>query len=146
MKKVQMLEYISGGRHDGTAWPPAGAALLVPDWEADDLIRGRLARPWPPEWDPTEPEPDAMPEEPAAETPIPVVPPEVSPLAGASEVAADPVQPEPEPEPEPEMPEAPRPSAPKAEWVAHAVACGAGEDEANGMSKAELMEQYGGRA
>jgi hypothetical protein len=40
----------------------------------------------------------------------------------------------------------PRPAAPKPEWVAFAVASGAAEDEANAMSKAELMERYGGRA
>ena len=53
--------------------------------------------------------------------------------------------PEPEPEaekiPEPEaVPEHPPVSAPKAEWVDHAVAAGADRDEAEAMTKADLVE------
>lgn len=129
--KVQMLEYVSGGRHDGTVWPPAGGALMVPDWEARDLYLGRLARPWPF----GDPEPEtAVAEADQEHVAVPVAPPEVSPVAEASETAV------------PAGGDAPRPSAPKAEWVAWAVKCGVSEDAANGMSKAELMEKYGARA
>lgn len=38
---------------------------------------------------------------------------------------------------------APAKSAAKADWVAHAVAQGANEDEAEAMSKADLVEAYG---
>ena len=137
MKKVQMLEYVSGGRWDGTVWPPAGGALMVPDWEADDLIRGRLARLWPwPEEEAAEPEPVPDPME-----PVPVAPPQVSPLAEASAVGVPALA-------EQDIPGegAPKPSAPKGDWVAWAVSCGVSDDEANSMSKAELMERYGGRA
>lgn len=38
-----MIVGVTGGRHDGTEWPPAGGKIDVPDWEADDLIAGNLA-------------------------------------------------------------------------------------------------------
>lgn len=39
-RKVRMVVGVSGYRHDGEKWPPVGSELTVPDWEADDLIRG----------------------------------------------------------------------------------------------------------
>src|SRR5215831_13386439 len=40
MTWVRMKDHISGGRHDGRDWPPANGTIDVPDWEAQDLIRG----------------------------------------------------------------------------------------------------------
>jgi hypothetical protein len=43
---VRMLDYISGGRHDGREWPDpyrGDAVIEVPDWEGEDLIRAHLA-------------------------------------------------------------------------------------------------------
>jgi hypothetical protein len=111
--------------------------LTVDDWEADHLIAGDLARPWPgaPDPDP-EPEPDPVPEaEPPAQEDY------FRPI-GAPDPASEPA---PEPAPEPE-PDAPKPVQPKADWVAWAVAHGASEQEANEATKAQLMEQYGDRA
>jgi hypothetical protein len=48
MPVVRMLQYISGGRHDGRDWPDpqrGDGEIEVPDWEAQDLIAGRLAVP-----------------------------------------------------------------------------------------------------
>ncbi|MFE3197169.1 hypothetical protein [Embleya sp. NPDC059237] len=42
--------------------------------------------------------------------------------------------------------ERPAPSAPKAAWVGWAVACGADPETADGMTKADLIEKYGGAA
>lgn len=39
-RKVRMITGQSGYRHDGRPWPPMGAEIDVPAWEADDLIRG----------------------------------------------------------------------------------------------------------
>jgi hypothetical protein len=120
-RKVQMLHYISGGRHDGRDWPAAGEPLTVPEWEAQDLFLAQLARPWPGGDEP--------------ETAAPVPEPEPAPV------------PEPAAGPEAEgQGEAPRPAAPKQDWVDWAVAHGAGEDEANAATKQQLMEAYGERA
>src|SRR5690242_3730071 len=35
-----MMVGVSGTRHDGTSWPPAGEILDCPEWEARDLIAG----------------------------------------------------------------------------------------------------------
>lgn len=45
--KVRMVTPISGGRGDGTAWPPAGGVLEVDAEEGADLCRARLAVPVP---------------------------------------------------------------------------------------------------
>jgi hypothetical protein len=42
-----------------------------------------------------------------------------------------------------DTPEAPAQSALKGDWVDHAVASGADRDEAEAMTKAELVERYG---
>lgn len=47
--------------------------------------------------------------------------------------------------PEPNVPpEPPAQSAPKADWVNHAVASGATEAEAEALTKADLVTRYGG--
>lgn len=43
--KVKMLVGISGGRGDGTAWPPRGGEIEVDDGEGADLCRAQLAVP-----------------------------------------------------------------------------------------------------
>jgi hypothetical protein len=45
--RVRMLVGISGGRGDGTAWPPAGGELTVDVAEGTALCRGGLAVPVP---------------------------------------------------------------------------------------------------
>lgn len=40
MAKVRMIVGVSGTRHDGEPWPPAGETLECPEWEAQDLING----------------------------------------------------------------------------------------------------------
>ena len=124
MRWVRMAETLSGGGPGGRDWRdyPAGASLEVEDWEAEDLIRIRLAVP-----DPeggkgvtAAPEPGAA--APAAESEpgagAPAAAPEdgtgVSPLAQASPLAevsgtAAGVLPAPEPEPEPPPPLPPEP-------------------------------------
>lgn len=119
MATVQMLETISGSHASGQPWPVAGQVAELDDWEAEHLIRGgmaRAARDVPPE---PEPEPH-------------------------DEVQD--VQ-EPEPAPSGEVPvSTPKAIQPKSDWVAWAVVNGLSEDDANQLTKAELMEQYGARA
>jgi len=117
--QVQMLETISGSHASGQPWPVAGEIAELDDWEAEHVIRGGMARPVDA---PVEPEVPAGPEVP--EEPLPE-----------------------EPAPSGEIPVAP-PKAiqPKADWVAWAVVNGLPEDDANALTKAELMEQYGARA
>ena len=43
--KVRMVTGISGGRGDGTPWPPPGDTLTVDDDEGRHLIQARLAVP-----------------------------------------------------------------------------------------------------
>jgi hypothetical protein len=98
-----MVVHISGGRHDGRPWPVLGppdwGLIDVPDWEAEDLIRGGNA--FAAEDPNPEPAPPAetwrplvdVPEQPAAA----VAPPQVSPLAevyGAAEVGGTAPEPE----------------------------------------------------
>jgi len=136
-RKMQMTATISGTRGNGEAWPPAGSPLVVDDWEADHLMAGDLARPWP---GAPEPEPETEPE---------AAPPQdyFRPI-GAPDPATEPA---PEPVPEAGIPPeaadggAPKPVQPKADWVAWAVAHGASEQEANEATKAQLMELYGDR-
>lgn len=134
-RKIQMLAHISGYRPGGQPWPMPGEPLVAEDWEAEHLIRGQMARDWPYE-EPPSPEPPA-PQEPAPQEPAPAE-------GGAYGYAATTVQ---HYAPVVEVPvSAPKPVAPKADWVAWAVANGADEHEASASTKADLMEQYGDRA
>jgi hypothetical protein len=120
MATVQMLVTISGSHASGNPWPPAGGTIELDDWESDHLILGEMARPV---GDVPPPEP-----EPEPETPEPVSEGE-------------------EPAPSGEVPtSAPKGIQPKADWVAWAMVNGLTEDEANQLTKAELMEQFGARA
>lgn len=128
MTNVQMLVHITGGRADGTVWPHVGhdKPLKVSKAEAEDLYLAQLARPWP-----GGEEDQAV--EAAAEAPQAEPEPETEP------------EPEPEPGPEEVAGSAPRPAAPKSDWVDWAVAHGVPEGEANAYTKQQLMERYGDR-
>ena len=132
--RVRMIIGISGGRHDGREWPAAGHEIDVPDHEGDDLIRARHAI-------------YVGPSEAPGGTAVPPVTSESSPTsAGPSwedehdrlEAVADGTE---EPEPVPE----PKPGDLRQAWVDYAVSQGATEDQANGMTKVDLMSRYGGR-
>jgi len=146
MRKVQMLAGISGTRASGEPWPAAGYALVVEDWEAEHLYRGQMARPWPGGDDtPAEHAPAAH--KPAEHKPAEHKA-EHKPAEHAAHAAhahaADPAKAE--PVHAVTAAEAPKPAAPKADWVEWAMANGASEDEANMATKAQLMEAYGERA
>jgi hypothetical protein len=173
MARVRMLLYISGGRWDGRDWPPANETIEVPDWEAADLTRGRLAvyadddhalpvRPAEP-GQASEPEPE--PEQASEPGPVPEMDPGTlaSPAdtaAGASappagdqsetgqaEGATEPAEPEAEPDVAAagDPVAAPAPAAVKQAWIDYAVSQGATPEEAAAMTKADLMSRYGGR-
>ena len=128
---IQMLANMSSGRHDGRVWPPAWTDFEVPDWEGRDLVAGGNAIFVADSW-PAAPEPEPVSE------PLPH-------LHELPESEPESVS-EPEEEPVQESPGGPpRPAAPKADWVDWAMANGVGEDEANGMTKQQLMELYGQR-
>jgi len=134
-RRVIMRFSISGGRHDGREWPPAGEELVLGKTEADDLVRGNMAYPHP---DGYEVAAHAAPPSGPADSPPS---PEPAPGAGPPEARYE-AAPEPAPEPPSVAPVA---YAPKQAWVDWAMAQGATEDEANMMTKAQLMEAYGDR-
>ena len=116
---VQMIVQMSGHRPDGSPWPGAGSVLDLEDWEAEHLVRGEMARP-------------------AGDAPVP---------EPAAEMAADGAEEAAEPPPLAEPPTStPRAIQPKADWIAWAMVNGLSQDEANALTKAELMERYGSRA
>lgn len=117
---VRMIEGISGGRHDGTPWPPKGGLLQVPDWEGEQLVRGQLAMPAAP---PPPPKQLAAIEETA---------PSVAEVVVTAPPTADDLA-------------APSPSDPKSDWVAYAVSQGASEAEAENLTKTQLQSAFGGR-
>ncbi len=124
---VRMLEYVSGGRHDGTQWPDKNSVLEVPDWEGKQLVGAGLAEPAPA---PPRPEPPPAPPAPPASAPaVPQAAAEDTPSAEPA-TAALPV---------------PAPADPKAAWIEYAMSHGASEDDANTATKAQLMAAYGGR-
>lgn len=111
--RVRMQVGISGGRGDGTTWPPAGGELDVSDEEGAALCRARMAVPV------------AVPE-PPAETPE-------QPMEAVTEERAADVPPA----------VAPPPAAPKAAWVDWAVAKGVVRGDAELLTKQQLITQYG---
>jgi hypothetical protein len=150
---VEMLEYISGGRADGTLWPPLFGKLEVDDLEGERLIRGALARRTaaPPRPVPVPPPPLPVPEwaKPAAEFragsgsgPDQPVPPAPAPAVPHHQAPAGPDQPAP---PGDAAGGPPQQIAPKAAWVEYAVSQGANPAEAAELTKAQLQASYGGR-
>jgi hypothetical protein len=130
LKWIRMRDTISGGRHDGRPWPPAHTDFQVPAWEANDLLRGGLAypgkepvskKPEPPEYDLSVPEPKPLWEK-------------------AREPAADPGLP-----PPPAGKPAPSAADSKQRWMDYAVSQGGDPDDVTDMTKAQLMQTYGGR-
>jgi hypothetical protein len=144
-RKVRMIVGVSGYRHDGGKWPPAGTEITVPDWEADDLILGQNAVPCEQDDDEavtpdpvvSDPRPPSQVESEAAA----VREPELPAKAGATVQAGD----EDDGGSEPEIAEAPGPGDPKQAWIDYAVASGADVHQAGAMTKADLMSRYGGR-
>ena len=122
MARVQMLVSITGGRGDGTQWPPAGGVLVTGDDEARQLIRGGMARVAPDE------ERAVMPVA-AAETAggaagaVPVT--DETPAAGNAVEGAPTVRDN------------------KDVWVDHAVAQGHSAEVAAQMTKADLIAKFG---
>lgn len=115
MTKIHVIQQMSGSRYDGQAWP----AKVGPGNGTMDV----------PEWE-------------AAELVA----------AGIAEIPGDPGPPPPPPVGEPEASDVPAPdeparppavNAPKAEWIDHAVAQGHDPADAETMTKAALIEQYG---
>jgi hypothetical protein len=141
---VEMMLTISGGRADGREWPDAGYLIEIPEDEAQDLIRARIA---------VRADPPREPDVPVV--PVPSGPPVEAIVSEPSATGAGPVPeavPEPVPEPEPVTPVAeedsgdpPKPADPKADWVTYAVAHGANPSDAEASTKVQLMQAYGGR-
>jgi hypothetical protein len=141
---IRMISHISGGREDGRDWPEADGLLEVPDAEGAFLVRGGMAHAGdnfaadrlaemgvaePDEEPAAAGEPAAGGAEPAeaAEPPGPAV---AAPAAVADgEAEAGP----------------PAPSAYKQDWIDYAVSQGADPEQANAMTKVDLMSRYGGR-
>jgi hypothetical protein len=150
-RKVRMIVGISGYRHDDRPWPPAHTEIVVPDWEADDLIRGGNAVPCeqdddePAVPDPvvSDPRPPSQIESEAAAVREPELPARAKVRAEATVQAGD--KPEDEPGDEPEVAAAPSPGDPKQAWIDYAVTQGADVHQAGAMTKADLMSRYGGR-
>ena len=119
MATVQMLVTISGGHASGAPWVQAGEVMELDDWEAEHLVAGGMARPVAEA--PPDPEPEPEPEPPVEPSPEEPAPPGDAPT------------------------EPPKAIQPKADWVAWAMVQGLTYDEANTLTKAQLMEYYGGR-
>lgn len=147
---VQMVLQVSGGRADGREWPPPWVDLEVPDAEGEDLVRGGLARrvehrEVPPS--PRQPEPEPV----TVYAPEPGDPgtPEAAPVPEPSPAAAGPAPAQEVPAPEPdkgadEIP-VPKPADSKQAWIDYAVSQGTSPEQANDLTKAQLMQVYGGR-
>jgi hypothetical protein len=172
---VKMLIGISGGRHDGRQWPPAGWVLDIPDWEARDLVRSGFALNADPppaqaalkqDWVDYAVGQGEDPAQAADMTKAELIEEAAAPPAGEpanvslpAHTAAGPVAPESLPVPETSAgagdPDTgrgasaeanpPAPADPKTAWIDYAVSQGAKADAAAGMTKADLMSRYGGR-
>lgn len=139
---IQMVYQMSGGRYDDRQWAPPGVDFEVPDEEGDGLVRAAAAifvRASAP-----------APSPPASATPAPVSEPSATaagPVAGegAYGIPQSLAATGPEAGPVPEEAPEPKPADPKAVWVDYAVSQGAGRSDAESLTKAQLMQAYGGR-
>ena len=129
---IHLISYISGGRPDGTQWPPAGYIFEVDDWEGDHLIRGGMAVK-------TE-RPQGIPERKKAEA-------SEAPPVSAEGVVSQPSHTAAGPAGEEQQaaPETPNPSDPRQAWVDYAISKGVAAAEIAKMTKADLQSRYGGR-
>lgn len=133
MARVQMLQQISGGRGDNTAWPDAGGFLECDDDEARALVRAQHAR-WADEPPATATMPPREPE-PAVAAP---------PAAGSGDDMSGPENGS-QDDDEPADPSKPRVRDPKEAWEQHAVSnFQVHPAAAAAMTKAELTAQFGG--
>lgn len=148
MTNVQMLVHITGGRADGSVWPQPGhdKPLKVSKAEAEDLYQAQLARPWPGGDEDEQTAEAAAVAQTEALVEASGPPPAQWPPAEPGRMGTRAAEPDVAPESDgPAESEAPRPAAPKGDWVDWAVSQGASEDEANASTKQHLMEQYGDR-
>jgi hypothetical protein len=122
MARVQMLLSVTGGRGDGSEWPPAGGFLVCGDDEAAALVRGDMAR-WPADGaDGAEAAADGLAGAPAGD--------ETPDGENDSQGGEDPSQ--------------PRVRDPKETWEMHAVTVhGVTPDLAAAMTKADLIGKFG---
>lgn len=149
-RKVRMIVGVSGYRHDGEKWPPAGTEITVPDWEADDLILGQNAvpcgqdddEPAVPEPVVSDPRPPSQIEAEAAAVREPELPAKAGVRAEATVQAGDKDDND---DNEAGVAEAPGPGDSKQAWIDYAVTQGADVHQAGSMTKADLMSRYGGR-
>jgi hypothetical protein len=125
MARVQMLLSITGGRADGTEWPPSGGTLVCGEREARELVLGEMAR-----WAPDGEERAVMPP-PAAGTAATAPPDE-----GAGDGPPD-------AEDGPDGDGRPLVRDPKQTWEEHAVTLGATPEAAAAMTKADLVAKFG---
>lgn len=147
---IRMIVGVSGYRHDGRPWPPAGGEIEVPDWEADDLIRGQNAVPHEQPHDrPVTPAPvpgEARPasqveaEEGARRGFIQQAEQHLAEHPGVAETATEEAA-----GPGPAEVARPAPADVKQAWIDYAVSQGADPETAAAMTKADLMSRYGGR-
>ena len=128
---VQLRETLNTGRYDGRLWPPIYTDFEVPEWEGDRMIASGLAIKVAGPAQPPPAPPSASPE------PVATIPEMVSEPSATG-------QPEIVPEPEIELSE-PAPGDSKQSWLDYAVSQGASPGEAATMTKAQLMQAYGGR-
>jgi hypothetical protein len=125
-----MRTYISGGRGDGSDWPPAGSPLECGEQEARDLVRAELAH-----WA-DDAEPAAEGAEPVADAPG-ASDPDGEPLDGEEDSEGDDGTPD-------EDPDRPGVRAPKQDWVDYATAHrGCHPARAAEMTKSDLLKEFG---
>ena len=137
LRWIRLRETLSGGRCDGRPWPPGGEMIDVPDWEAEHAVNAGWAYYEDP---PPEPEPEVVVVKAPEPVPVPVPEKAAAPVTVRAEAATAPAK-----AAEPDVPEPPRPSDPKQDWVDYAADRGMDPDKAAAMSKADLMSRYGGR-
>ncbi len=131
---IQMVDHVSGGRHDGRPWPPAWTDFEVPDWEGADLVRAKIAVEIRREAPPSQ----RMQEQEIPEDPAPVV-------DDPAAVVEDPAPGEQEDVPPAAPADPPQPSDPKQVWTDYAISQGIDPAMASAWTKQRLMAEFGGR-
>lgn len=126
---IQMTVQMSGARYDDRQWPRPWSDFEVPDEEGRGLVRCGAAMEVVSDGSaPTDTESAAETAADVPSTPSSLTQEEIA-AAQAQQAAKT----------------QPSPSDPKAAWVEHAVAQGADPAEAEGMTKVQLQQEYGGR-